>query len=136
MVLHGSVLALVCSVCMPYVVPNCGQARTLHIIGREKQRPHLHTFSHPLSLTHAHIDCRHAQKGLMVFSSPLKQADSSMKMSIHKKSFYRWAVNEPEERGDICEKAEKELKQHGGKAVLIVNAGPRIPRAAAALSLP
>lgn len=66
----------------------------------------------------------------MVFGSPLKQADSSMKMSTQKKNFYRWAVNEPKERGHICEKTKKELKQHGGKAVLIVNAGPQIPRAA------
>lgn len=72
----------------------------------------------------------------MVFGSSLKQADSSMKMSIQKKNFYRWAVNEPKERGDICEKAKKEPEQHGGKAVFIVNAGPRIPRATATLSLP
>lgn len=89
-----------------------------------------HTCTHPLTLSHTHTDYRHTQKGSMVFGSPLKQADSSMKMSIQKKNFYRWAVNEPTERGHICEKTKKELKQHGGKAVLIVNAGPQIPRAA------
>lgn len=83
----------------------------------QDQRRNKSTPAHILSLshTHTHTDYKHAQEGSMVFGSPLKQADSSMKMSIQKKNFYRWAVNEPKERG---------------------HAGPRIPRAAAALSLP